>query len=299
LCRRALEEVANIVSPDTILRWHRRLIAKKFDGSKKRRYPGRPRVPKQIERLVVQMAQQNRAWGYDRIVGALANLGHTLSDQTVGNILKRHGLEPAPERSKKTTWKEFIRSHLDVLAATDFFTAEVWTAFGLVTYYCLFFIKLATREGQIAGITTSPEEGWMKQIARNMTMAEWGFLGGCRYLIHDRDAKFCESFRSILRAAGVEPLALPAHSPNLNAFAERWVRSVKEECLSRLILFSEASLRHVLAEYVEHYLHERNHQGRGNRLLFPRPEDRVGARAGRVRSGERLGGLLRHYRRVA
>jgi putative transposase len=130
-------------------------------------------------------------------------------------------------------------------------------------------------------------------------MADWGFLNGCRYLFHDRDSKFCESFRSILRAAGVEPLALPAHSPNLNAFAERWVRSVKEECLGRLILFSEASLRHVLAEYVEHFLHERNHQGRGNRLLFPRPQDRVGFRVGRVRSRERLGGLLRHYRRAA
>jgi putative transposase len=170
LGRKALEEVANIVTPDTILAWYRRLVARKFDGSKNRRYPGRPRVSKEIERLVVRMAQQNRTWGYDRIVGALANLGHTVSDQTVGNALRRHGLEPVPERSRKTTWKEFIRSHMDVLAATDFFTAEVWTAFGLVTYYCLFFIKLATREVQIAGITPNPDESWMKQMARNLAL---------------------------------------------------------------------------------------------------------------------------------
>src|SRR5713101_7357264 len=130
LGKKALEEVANIVKPDTILSWHRKLVAQKFDGSRQRQAPGRPKIDKDLEALVVRMAQDNRSWGYDRIVGALANLGYTISDQTVGNILKRHGLPPAPERKTTTTWKEFIRTHLDVLVATDFFTAEVWTLGG-------------------------------------------------------------------------------------------------------------------------------------------------------------------------
>jgi transposase len=127
LGKQALAEVATIVKPDTILAWHRQLVAKKFDGSKERKAPGRPTIDQEVEALVVRMAQENRTWGYDRIVGALANLGYRVSDQTVGNILKRHGIPPAPERQTTTTWKEFIRTHMDVLVATDFFTAEVWT----------------------------------------------------------------------------------------------------------------------------------------------------------------------------
>jgi len=138
LGKQALQEVAKIVTPDTILAWHRKLVAKKCDGSQQRQAPGRPPIAPELEALVVRMAQENRSWGYDRIVGALANLGLTISDQTVGNILKRHGLPPAPERKTTTTWKEFIRTHMEVLVATDFFTTEVWTLGGLVTYYILF-----------------------------------------------------------------------------------------------------------------------------------------------------------------
>ena len=162
-----------------------------------------------------------------QIAGALANLGHEVSDQTVGNILKRQGIPCASERKKTTTWTEFIRSHMDVLAATDFFTAEVWTQGGLVTYYVLFFIHLATRRVHIAGITPHPNEPWMIQVARNVTMADVGFLSSSRYLIHDRDSKYCESFRLTIEAVGVTPVKLPARSPDLNSFAERWVKSVK------------------------------------------------------------------------
>jgi putative transposase len=176
LGKQALEEIATIVRPDTILAWHRRLVAKKFDGSQQRQALGRPKVGKELEALVVRMAQENRSWGYDRIAGALAHLGYTTSDQTVGNILKRHGLPPAPERKKTTTWKEFIRIHMNVLVATDFFTAEVWTKAGLVTYYVLFFIHLASRKVHVAGVTPHPDERWMVQMARNATMADWGFL---------------------------------------------------------------------------------------------------------------------------
>jgi putative transposase len=191
LGKQALQEVATIVKPDTILAWHRKPVAQKCDGSQQRRTPGRPRIDEELEALVIRMAQENRSWGYDRIVGALANLGYTISDQTVGNILKRHGITPAPARKTTTTWKEFIRTHMDVLVATDFFTAEVWTLGGLVTYYVLFFIHLGSRQVHIAGMTPHPNAAWMVQVARNVTMEEWGVLSPGQYLLHDRDGKYC------------------------------------------------------------------------------------------------------------
>jgi putative transposase len=156
---------------------------------------------------------------------------------------------------------------------------------------------LASREVEIAGITTHPDERWMQQMARNVTMEGCGFLGNCRYLVHDRDTKYTESFRAIIKTGGVEPLALPARSPNLNVYSERWVKSVKEECLSRLILFGEASLRRALQNYLAHYHQERNHQGKDNVLLFP--EVRASYSANLVQCRERLGGLLRYYHREA
>jgi transposase InsO family protein len=298
LGKKVLAEVASIVTPDTILAWHRKLVAQKFDGSKHRKAPGRPPIDHELEALVVRMAQENRSWGYDRIVGALANLGHTISAQTVGNILKRHGIAPAPDRKTTTTWKEFIRTHMDVLVATDFFTAEVWTLGGLVTYYVLFFIHLGSRKVHIAGVTPHPNTPWMVQVARNVTMEEWGCLAPGQYLIHDRDGKYCPTFQRIIDEAGITRGPLPPRSPNLNAYAERWVRSVKEECVSQFILFGEASLRHVLTQYEEHFHHERNHQGKGNVLLFPSAsQDTI--RAGPLQCRERLGGLLKYYHRDA
>jgi transposase InsO family protein len=294
LGQQALKDVAKIVKPDTILAWHRKLVAQKCDGSTQRKAPGRPTIDQELEAVVVRIAREHRSWGYDRIVGALANLGYTVSDQTVGNILKRHGIAPAPERKTTTTWKEFIRTHMEVLVATDFFTAEVWTLSGLVTYYVLFFIHLGSRKVEIAGMTPHPNEAWMVQMARNVTMEEWGCLSPGQYLIHDRDGKYCPAFQQIIDAAGITRVPLPPQSPNLNAYAERWVRSVKEECLSRLILFGEASLRHALTQYVTHFHHERNHQGKGNVLLFPAVSPDT-ARQGPMQCRERLGGLLKYY----
>ena len=244
------------------------------------------------------MAKENAGWGYDRIVGALANLGHRISDQTVGNILRRHGIAPAPKRSQITTWKAFLSAHMNVMAGCDFFTVEVLAWRGLVTYYILFFIHLESRRVSIAGLTRHPDEEWMQQMARNVTQDGWGHLVRCRYVLHDRDSKFCASFRSTLRSGGVNPIALPARSPNLNAFAERWVRSVKEECLSKLILFGPGPLRRVLHEYSAHYHSERNHQGKSNVLLFPRPATRTERRASSVQCRRRLGGLLKYYERA-
>jgi len=298
LGKQALEEVVTIVKPSTILAWHRQLVAQKFDGSEQRKSVGRPRVDRALEDLVVQMAKENRSWGYDRIAGALTELGYDISDQTVGNILKRRGLPSAPDRQKTTTWKEFIRMHMEVLWATDFFSTEVWTLGGLVTFYVLFFIKLDTREVRMAGVTAHPNEQWMIQVARNATMEAWGFLEPGQYLIYDRDTKYCDAFTQIIDDAGVKHLPLPPRSPWLNAFAERWVKSVKDEALSRMILFGENSLRHVLDEYVEHYHTERPHQGNGNVIPFPVPRPE-GAADGLIECRERLGGLLKYYNRKA
>jgi putative transposase len=207
-------------------------------------------------------------------------------------------MAPAPERKTTTTWKEFIRTHMDVLVATDFLTAEVWTTAGLITYDVLFFIHLASRKVHVAGVTPHPDERWMVQIARNVTMEQWGLLAPGQYLIHDRDGKYCLAFQRLIDTAWVKRLPLPPRSPNLNAYAERWVRSAKEECLARLILFGEASLQHALHEYVEHYHHERNHQGKGNVRLFPSSSQKHPG-AGPMQCRERLGGLLKYYTREA
>lgn len=271
LGRKALNDVAAAAKPDTLLRWYRELIAKKFDGSRFRKSWGRPRVDEEIEGLVVHMARENPSWGYERIVGAMGNLGHKVSDQTVGNILRRHDIPPAPKRKRNTSWKDFIRAHMAVMVGTDFFTVEVLTLRGLKTFYVLFFLHLESRRICLAGVTRHPDQEWMEQMARNITMEGTGFLTNCRYLLHDRDSKYCPSFRQLIEAEKVKCLALPPKSPNLNAFAERWVRSVKEKCLSKLILFGERSLKRGLHHYEMHYHQERNHQGKDNLLLFPSP----------------------------
>src|ERR1700751_3902094 len=291
---------ARLAKPDTFLVWYRRLIASKFDGSKYRSHTGRPRIGPAMEALIVQMARENSGWGYDRIVGALANLGSRVSDQTVGNVLRRHGIEPAPKRSQNTTWREFIQSHLAFLAGIDFFTVEVLTWRGLVTYYVLFFIHLETRRVTLAGITSHPVEEWMVQMARNAVDDIDGALLPVRFVLHDRDTKFCVSFRSVLQSGGVQPILLPPHSPNLNAFAERWVRSIKSECLSKLILFGEVSLPRAVTQFITHYHLERPHQGKGNQLLFPSPvRSPSSPHAARIQCHERLGGLLKFYQRAA
>jgi putative transposase len=238
-----LAEVATIVTPDTLLRWYRHLIAQKFDGSKRRGQLGRPHVMEEIERLVVRMAEENATWGYRRLQGALANLGHRLDAFTVRNILGRHHLEPAPQRRQRgTSWTQFLKLHWEVLAATDFFTVEVATWHGLVTYYVLFVMELATRRVQIAGLTPHPNAAFMQQCVRQLTDPFDGFLLGKRYLLHDRDTKFTAVFDALLKVSGVKPLRLPPRSPHLNAYCERFVRSIKEEALGHMVMLGKPAL---------------------------------------------------------
>ncbi len=179
LGRKRLAEVATAVTPETLLKWHRKLIARKYDGSARRR-PSRPTTKKEIEALVVRMAKESRDWGYLRISGALSNLGHDLGRTTIADILKRNGIEPAPERVRRTIWKEFLSQRSDLLVAADFFTVEVWTCQGLRSFFVLFFMELSTRRVQLAGISTNENGLWMNQIARNLTDSEDGLLKGER-----------------------------------------------------------------------------------------------------------------------
>src|SRR5215831_4744645 len=220
LGRKLLREVAGIVTPDTLLAWHRRLIAQKYDGSGKRG-PGRPRKSQQIEDLVVQLAEENRSWGYRRIQGALCNLGHKVGRGTIAEMLARHGMEPAPERERKTTWKEFLRQHWEMIVAADFFSVEAWTGRGLQRFVILFFMELSTRKVEIAGIASSPNGLWMNQIGRHLTDAVDGLLNGKRYLIHDRDPLFTAEFLRLLAEAGVASVKLPPRTRTRNGLYER------------------------------------------------------------------------------
>ncbi|MSR47413.1 MAG: transposase [Planctomycetes bacterium] len=295
LSRGLLDEFASIVTPETILRWHRQLVAKKWTFPS--RQPDRKLLMQRIAELAVRFARENPSWRYDRIQGALANLGHVVAPNTINKILKRWGIDPAPVRKKQTSWRPFLRTHAASIAAGDFFSTEVWSVRGLVTWYTFFVIDLATRAVTIAGSTPNPDDDFMKQVARNLTDCVDGFLRQKRFLILDRDGKFSEAFRGVLENHGIRMVLCPARAPNCHAFAERFVRSIKSECLSRMIFIGAGSLRHALAEFVAHYTAERPHQGIGNVLIEPGPvED---AMTGRVANRRRLGGLLSYYHRLA
>jgi len=298
LGRRTLTQLTTIVTPDTILRWHRRLIAAKWDYSDRRlNLPGRPPIPDCVALLVLRMAKENPTWGYDRIQGALANLGHEISDSTVGNILKDNGIEPAPRRKNKTTWKTFLKAHWDSIAAVDFTTVEVWSKNGLITFYILVAMRLKSRRVEIAGITANPDGGWTKQMARNLTACQGRFLEGASYLLVDRDTKFLPFRGYVEDLTDTKVVLLPPRSPNLNAHLERYMRSLKSECLDKMIFFGRRSLERALKQFVAHYHLERNHQGLENRIINPGAE--VGREIGEVQCRERLGGMLRYYYREA
>ena len=289
LGRQALREVAAIVTPDTLLRWHRQLIACKWTYA--RQGTTRRGVLAEVRELIRRMAEENPGWGYTRIQGALKNLGHRVGRSTIARILRAAGIPPVPERP--TSWQTFLRAHWGEIAAADFFTTEVWTWHGLVTFYTVFVIELASRRVQILGSTPHPDEPFMCQIVRNLTLAD---ADGCRVLICDRDAKWSTAVQARLQDAGIRVVRTPYRAPNANAYAERFVRSIKEECLNRLIPCGERHHRRAVAEFVAHYHRERNHQGLDNELIDGEPA--IG-RVGRVRRHQRLGGLLNDYARAA
>ena len=298
LGRKQLSQIGKVFTPDSIIRWHRQLVTQKgYYSHRKQTKSGRPRVGHVIVDLTVKFAKENPTWGYERISGALSNVGYHICDSTIGNILKAHGIEPAPDRKRTGSWEIFLKAHWDVMASIDFTTVEVWTKGGLTTFYLPFVMELKTRRVAFAGCTTNPNEAWMKTIALELNNHEDGFLKENKYLIMDRDPTFSVSFRACLRREGVKSVRLPPRSPNLNAHLERFFGSLKSECLYKLILFGETATRRAVRSFLVHYHTARNHQGLDNELTMPldSPPD-IDAE---IETTERLGGLLRSYRRAA
>jgi putative transposase len=290
-----------LISPGTLLRWHRELVARKWRLFRRRARPGRPPVRRDVRELIVRLARENRRWGYQRIHGELKKLGVAVSATTIRNILRREGLGPAPRRGD-VTWTEFLRRQGASIIACDFFTVE--TVF-LSRLYVLFFIELSTRQVLFAGCTANPDGAWVTQQARNLVVSVDERMSRIRFLIHDRDAKFLGAFDEIFQSEGLEVIRTPIKAPRANAFAERWVRTVRRECLDWLLIFSRRQLQRVLTTYVDHYNCHRPHRGIG--LTIPdrlNPSNRSRSGSGpaarlHVRRRDRLGGLLYEYESAA
>lgn len=296
LSRRMLERCTELFTPDTIMRWHRQLIAEKYDGSQSRSYGGRPPIAEEVVELVIRFKQENPRWGYKNIRDQVVYLGYSVSKSSVKNILIENGYDPEPDLTVRSTWHEFIKSHWDVLCACDFFTIELLVGRRLVRCTVFFVMELASRKICFAPLKPQPDEPYMLQVAKILTDIEDGFLRGKRYLIHDRDPLYrTDGFHGILRGSGVEPVKLPARSPDLNCYAERFVKTVKSECLDHLILSSVKQLEYVLEQFAAYYHHERIHQSL-DRIIEPKHEIDDEAEIVRV---ERLGGLLKSYHRLA
>jgi putative transposase len=292
--KQELEELAQLARPETLKKWFRMLVKGKwtFDSGNRK---GRPPIDPETEELILKLLKENPSWGSDRVVGALKNLGIKVSDTTIDNVRKRHGIPPAPEREKAPNWSKFLSAHWDGLLAADFFTTEVLCRSGLVTYYTLFVIELKSRLVHICGSTPYPNGEWMQQIARNLTDYEFGFATGKSHLIIDRDTKYTDKFKTLLDDSGVEIVLCPPRAPRCNAYAERFVKSIKFECLNELILLGRRHLEVSIEKYTKFYNEFRNHQGVGNELLTAREF----AEDGPIECRSELGGMLNFYHRKA
>jgi putative transposase len=279
-----------IVTPQTLLRWHRELRRRKWTQPKRR--PGRPAVEDRVRQLVLRIARENPRWGYPRIAGELLKLGMPVSPSTVRRLLLAAGLKPAPRRSGPS-WRDFLRQQAASMIACDFFTVDT---ISLRRFYVLFFIELDSRRVHLAGCTTNPTGGWVAQQARNLSFS--GLLERMRFLIHDRDSKFSAAFDEVFRSEGLKVIHTPIRAPQANAYAERFVRSVRAECLDWLLIVGRRHLEHVLRSYTIHYNRERPH--RGLALLTPEPADATDPpTVETIERRDRLGGLIHEYRCAA
>jgi putative transposase len=284
-----------LVTPETLLRWHRRLVTSAWTYP--RRGPGRPPLDDDIQQLIVRLASENPRWGYQRIQGELLRLGVQVSATAIRTTLRRHGLDPAPRRVG-TTWGAFLHRQAAGIVACDFFTVDtVW----LRRLYVLFFIELDTRRVHLAGVTANPGAAWVTQQARNLLLVLGERGRRLRYLLRDRDAKFCRSFDEVFGSEGAEIIRTPVQAPTANAYAERWVGTVRAECLDWLLIVGRGHLERVLRIYVQHYNQHRPHRALG--LQAPDPSTDLIAvgedRSGRLHRRDLLGGLLHQYRRAA
>jgi transposase len=279
-----------LASPHTVLEWHRRLVRRRWTYPHRR--PGRPSLPGETVELICRLARENPRWGYLRIVGELKKLGVIVSKTSVATVLRRHGLPPCPRRDGPS-WSEFLRSQAKGVLATDFFTVD--TVF-LRRYYVLFVIEVQSRVVHFLGVTANPTGAWVTQVARNFT-STLDERGRCfRFLLRDRDTKFTTSFDAVFAAVGTEVTRTPAQAPRANAFAERWVRTVRQDCLDHILVVSRQHLESVLSDYLRHYNQARPHRGLRLELPVPRPEQR---HVGAVRCHDVLSGLIHEYERAA
>ena len=288
-----------LVTPATVLRWHRDLVARRWTYP--HRGPGRPATPTEMRELVVRLARENPSWGYRRIHGELVGLGIKLAASTVWKILKDARIEPAPKRLE-TSWSEFLRAQAASILECDFLTVD--TLF-LRRFYVLFFVELATRRVHLAGITTNPDGRWVTQQARNVLMQLDDTGLRPLFLVRDRDSKFTRDFDEVFRSQGIRVIKAPVRAPKARAHAERWVGTARRECLDRLLILGRRHLQHVLAAYVAHYNEHRPHRALAQRppLRTPPPSDEQPI-AGvinldRVRRRDLLGGLLHEYQLAA
>jgi putative transposase len=281
---------AFLVTPETILRWHRALVRRRWTYP--HRGPGRPPLPQETVELIVRLAKENSGWGYLRIVGELKKLGIAVSKGSVANVLRRHGLRPAPRRGGPT-WTEFLRAQAKGILATDFFTVDTVL---LQRYYVLFVIEIDRRVVHVLGVTANPNQGWVAQVARNFCAELEEASQRFRFVIRDHDTKFTASFDAVLASIGIEAVKTPVRSPRANAFAERWVRTVREDSLDRLLIYSRHHLESVLRDYARHYNEARPHRGRQLATPLPRHDQ---PRIGEICRREILGGIIHEYNRVA
>ncbi|MFF3055994.1 integrase core domain-containing protein [Streptomyces sp. NPDC057909] len=299
LPRLQLRQLQLIVSPDTLLRWHRDLLRRRHAKASRPKRPGRPRTVRSVRALVLRLAEENCSWGYRRIHGELTALGIKVAASTVWNILKEHGIDPAPERNH-TTWAAFLRSQAHAILAADFFETKTLTG---ATLYVLAVIEHATRRVRILGATTHPTATWVTQLARNVVMDLQDADTRVKFLIRDRDARYPAAFDAVLQAEGIEVVQTGVRMPRMNAIMERWVRTCRTELLDRTLIWNQAHLLHALREYERYYNQHRPHRTLSNAApLHPPPEpitepDRLTHLD--IRRRERLGGILHEYQHAA
>jgi len=276
-----------LVSPQTLLRWHRELVRKKW--TYRHRSPGRPSLDPAVRELVVRLGRENPSWGCVRIQGELRKLGVRVGATTIRSVLRRSGFGPAPRRGGPS-WGAFLRSQAQAMVACDFFTVE--TAW-LRTLYVLFFIEHGSRRVRLAGVTANPDGVWMRQQARNLAIEER--LENVRFLLHDRDAKFSGPFDEIVGCEGVRVIKTPVRAPKANAVAERWVRSVRNECLDHVLVFGRTHLEQLLHGYLTHYNAERPHRSLALAAPAGKPHQARGSPPAEIRRRDVLGGLIHEY----
>lgn len=293
----AIKELITIVSPRTFARW----VTGEEDPKKKpAKKAGRPRTPEEIRELVVKIATET-GWGYTRILGELRKLGiRKISRQTVVNILKEHGLDPGPKRGKGT-WDEFLKIHAKTLWACDFLSKKTWTLGGLVDMYLLVFIHIGSRRVWISAATAHPDSAWVAQQARNVCMEFAEEEHNPTWLMHDADTKFTKQFNGIFKSEGIKVKRHTPASPNLNAYVERFIQTIQQECLDHFVVIGQQHLNHIVSGYLAHYHAERPRQGLGNVpvTVASKQADNEEAVIGEVIRRDRLGGLLKHYERRA